>query len=27
VEAHRGSVRVLNTRDGCRFEVRLPASR
>jgi signal transduction histidine kinase len=26
VEAHRGSVRVLNTRDGCRFEMRLPAS-
>jgi signal transduction histidine kinase len=26
-EAHRGSVRVLNTRDGCRFEMRLPASR
>jgi len=23
-EAHRGSVRVLNTRDGCRFEMRLP---
>jgi signal transduction histidine kinase len=27
VEAHRGSVHVLNTRDGCRFEMRLPASR
>jgi len=27
VEAHQGSVRVLNTRDGCRFEMRLPASR
>ena len=27
VEAHRGSVRVLNTRDGCRFEMRLPVSR
>jgi signal transduction histidine kinase len=27
VEAHRGSVRVLNTTDGCRFEMRLPASR
>jgi signal transduction histidine kinase len=26
VEAHRGSVRVLNTGDGCRFEMRLPAS-
>jgi signal transduction histidine kinase len=26
VEAHQGSVRVLNTRDGCRFEMRLPAS-
>jgi len=25
VEAHRGSVRVLNTGDGCRFEMRLPA--
>jgi signal transduction histidine kinase len=25
VEAHRGSVSVLNTRDGCRFEMRLPA--
>lgn len=25
VEAHRGSVRVVNTRDGCCFEVRLPA--
>jgi signal transduction histidine kinase len=25
VEAHRGSVRVANTPDGCRFEMRLPA--
>ncbi len=25
VEAHRGSVRVLNTGGGCRFEMRLPA--
>jgi signal transduction histidine kinase len=25
VEAHRGSVRVANTQDGCRFEMRLPA--
>jgi signal transduction histidine kinase len=25
VEAHRGSVRVLNTGDGCCFEMRLPA--
>jgi signal transduction histidine kinase len=25
VEAHRGSVRVLNTEDGCCFEMRLPA--
>jgi signal transduction histidine kinase len=25
VEAHRGSVRVLNTWEGCCFEVRLPA--
>jgi signal transduction histidine kinase len=25
VEAHRGSVRVMNTGHGCRFEVRLPA--
>jgi signal transduction histidine kinase len=25
VEAHRGSVRVVNTGDGCRFEMRLPA--
>jgi len=24
-EAHRGSVRVVNTGDGCRFEMRLPA--
>jgi signal transduction histidine kinase len=24
-EAHRGSVRVANTLDGCRFEMRLPA--
>ena len=24
-EAHRGSVRVLNAGDGCRFEMRLPA--
>ena len=24
VEAHRGSVRVVNTQDGCRFEMRLP---
>jgi signal transduction histidine kinase len=27
VEAHQGSVHVLNTTDGCRFELRLPASR
>ena len=27
VEAHQGSVRVVNTRDGCRFEMRLPARR
>jgi signal transduction histidine kinase len=26
-EAHRGSVRVLNTGDGCCFEMRLPACR
>jgi len=25
IGAHRGSVRVLNTGDGCRFELRLPA--
>jgi len=25
VEAHRGQVSVVNTEDGCRFEVRLPA--
>jgi signal transduction histidine kinase len=25
VEAHHGSVRVVNTGDGCRFEMRLPA--
>jgi signal transduction histidine kinase len=25
VEAHRGTVHVVNTGDGCRFEVRLPA--
>jgi signal transduction histidine kinase len=25
VEAHQGSVRVLNADDGCRFEMRLPA--
>lgn len=25
IEAHRGSVRVLNTGDGCRFEMRLPS--
>jgi len=25
VEAHQGQVSVVNTRDGCRFEVRLPA--
>jgi signal transduction histidine kinase len=25
VEAHQGSVRVLNAGDGCRFEMRLPA--
>jgi signal transduction histidine kinase len=25
VEAHRGQVSVVNTREGCRFEVRLPA--
>lgn len=24
-EAHHGSVRVMNTADGCRFEIRLPA--
>ena len=24
VEAHQGSVRVVNTQDGCRFEMRLP---
>ena len=24
-EAHHGSVRVMNTGDGCRFEIRLPA--
>jgi signal transduction histidine kinase len=24
VEAHQGQVSVVNTRDGCRFEVRLP---
>ena len=24
-EAHRGSVRVMNTGDGCCFEMRLPA--
>jgi signal transduction histidine kinase len=24
VEAHQGQVRVVNTKDGCRFEVRLP---
>jgi signal transduction histidine kinase len=24
VEAHQGQVSVANTRDGCRFEVRLP---
>jgi signal transduction histidine kinase len=27
VEAHQGSVRVVNTGDGCRFELRLPACR
>ena len=27
VEAHRGTVRVLNTTGGCRFEMRLPATR
>jgi signal transduction histidine kinase len=27
VEAHQGQVSVVNTRDGCRFEVRLPAER
>ena len=27
VEAHRGSVRVVNTPDGCCFEMRLPGSR
>jgi signal transduction histidine kinase len=27
VEAHQGSVRVVNTGDGCRFEMRLPAFR
>jgi signal transduction histidine kinase len=27
VEAHRGSVRVVNTGDGCCFEMRLPACR
>jgi signal transduction histidine kinase len=26
MEAHRGSVRVMNTGAGCRFEMRLPAS-
>jgi signal transduction histidine kinase len=26
-EAHHGSVRVVNTADGCRFELRLPAYR
>jgi signal transduction histidine kinase len=26
-EAHHGSVRVVNTADGCRFELRLPACR
>jgi signal transduction histidine kinase len=26
MEAHRGSVRVVNTGAGCRFEMRLPAS-
>ncbi|HEY1624438.1 MAG TPA: ATP-binding protein [Streptosporangiaceae bacterium] len=26
-EAHQGSVRVVNTEDGCRFELRLPACR
>jgi signal transduction histidine kinase len=26
-EAHQGSVRVLNTEDGCCFEIRLPACR
>ena len=26
-EAHRGSVRVVNTPDGCRFEMRLPGCR
>jgi signal transduction histidine kinase len=25
VEAHQGQVSVVNTREGCRFEVRLPA--
>jgi signal transduction histidine kinase len=25
VEAHRGQVSVVNTSEGCRFEVRLPA--
>jgi signal transduction histidine kinase len=25
VEAHEGDVRVENTGDGCRFEIRLPA--
>nr|MDQ2814461.1 ATP-binding protein [Actinomycetota bacterium] len=24
VEAHQGQVSVVNTREGCRFEVRLP---
>ncbi len=27
VEAHQGQVSVVNTRHGCRFEVRLPAER
>jgi signal transduction histidine kinase len=27
VEAHQGSVQVVNTGDGCRFELRLPACR
>ena len=27
VEAHQGSVRVVNAGDGCRFEMRLPACR
>jgi signal transduction histidine kinase len=25
VEAHQGQVSVVNTKEGCRFEVRLPA--